>query len=127
MDLAAKIVNLRSDKGISQDAFAESIGFSKGTIQKIELGQTKSASFTFIDRICKEYKISMKYFGGNSVTLEEAKTIVKIERLNHYLSKLTDADCETFIKLIKTYYKGKLAERKAKEIDAEIEEIENTF
>jgi transcriptional regulator with XRE-family HTH domain len=58
--LGAKIAKIRVEKGISQDDLAESGGFSRGTMSKIESG-TVDPKATTLARIAKCLNISLKY------------------------------------------------------------------
>ena len=60
MKFCEKLINLRKEKGISQEEFGNIIDVSRQSVSKWELGQTKP-DVDKIKKICEFYNISFDY------------------------------------------------------------------
>lgn len=70
-DIGSKIKKLREDKGIKPEFFAEAIGMSKSTLERIEKGE-KSPTLEEVSIISKELGISEEelIFGEPKIVFE---------------------------------------------------------
>ena len=64
-----KIVEVRTQTGLSQAEFAKSLGYSKGYIANIETERTKP-SRRFLEAICHKYAVSMDWLFQDSQILD---------------------------------------------------------
>ena len=78
-ELSSKIKNLRKNLGMSQQQFAESLGYAhKSMINKIESG-TSEMSFEKIIRLIKEYNLNAsEFFSAEEIDLNKKE----IEKIN---------------------------------------------
>ncbi|MGC4020400.1 MAG: helix-turn-helix domain-containing protein [Muricomes sp.] len=120
MEITERIKQIREDTGLSQEAFGEKMGVSRGVIMNIEYGRISEVKEYVIRAICREYKVSYfwlkdgmgePYIGVPDIILDEA--VEKYE--------LDDSDrglIEGYVKLdpkIRDAIKAYLSEALAKE------------
>jgi len=72
MNIGDRLKNLRKDRGISQTAFANSLGISQDSVSLWE-NNKRIPDTPYIIKICKEYNISADYLLG--LTTDESKYI----------------------------------------------------
>lgn len=70
-EIGDKINNLRKDKALSQETFAEAVGVSRQTVYKWEAGIVLPSKEK-IDKICAVFEVTKEYFLGSEAIAEVA-------------------------------------------------------
>lgn len=73
MSLAARLKELRLNKGASLQAVADAVNASKPHIWELERGSTKNPSLELMTKLANYFGVSVDYLAGTGVKEEEAE------------------------------------------------------
>ena len=97
-DIAAKIQQLRSEKGMSANKLATEAGLSQSYIRKIEMKES-APTVESLELICNALHISLAdFFAHSDASLSQLEAI-------GILKGLTDEQVKAFCELLKPYQK----------------------
>ncbi len=89
-DISARLKELRTIAGITQEEFAEYAGMSYKFYQHVESGRKKLVRIDTIERICAAYKIALcEFFNPKFKTLTKFRLKKEINSKVHYLKRKT--------------------------------------
>ncbi|BBO75202.1 hypothetical protein DSCW_26190 [Desulfosarcina widdelii] len=69
VNIREKLVGIRSEAGLTQEKFAESLGYSRGYLADIEKGRTKP-SRKFLEKVRQQYGVSIDWLVSDGVILD---------------------------------------------------------
>lgn len=123
MEIRTKVIALRTDLGLSREEFADKIGYHNSNLRDLEMGKTKAVSFDFISGVCSKFKLSIRYFQQDALTLKSARKVVELEKILVLLASLPEEE----INVIKNILTSHFLQLKSKDAQKFLVENENTY
>lgn len=94
-----RILKIRKDNKLTQDAFAERLNLSKNFVWMLEKGDRAPSDRTILD-ICREFNINEEWLRSGKEPMK--KILNPDDRYSHNLAKLTNIDDETIMNWVNT-------------------------